>query len=167
MGTDKGLLNYHGAPQREHLFHLLQEYCANVFTSCRQSQNVPQAYNPLIDKFSIPGPMNGIMTAFTHRPEGCWLIVAVDMPYVDQATLGQLIANRDKTALATCFYSPELKGPEPLLTLWEPAAYSYLCSYTEKGNISPQQFLATHKVNVIHAMDAKVLANFNTPTDRL
>lgn len=167
MGTDKGLLNYHGTPQREHLFHLLQEFCTGVFTSCRKDQNVPEDYNPLIDKFSIPGPMNGIMTAFSHRPDSAWLIVAVDMPYVGKSTLEQLMVNRDRKKLATCFYSPDLKGPEPLLTLWEPAAFSFLRSFTEKGNISPQQFLAEHNVNVIQAHDVKVLANFNSPNDKL
>lgn len=111
--------------------------------------------------------MNGIMTAFSHRPDSAWLIVAVDMPYVGKSTLEQLMVNRDRKKLATCFYSPELKGPEPLLTLWEPAAFSFLRSFTEKGNISPQQFLAEHNVNVIQAHDVKVLANFNSPNDKL
>ena len=55
MGTDKGLINYHGTPQREYLFELLSKVCHRVFTSCRIGQDVPAALNPIVDAFDYPG----------------------------------------------------------------------------------------------------------------
>lgn len=164
MGKDKGLLSYHGKPQREYLFELLQGVCSSVYTSCRKDQEIPQEFNPLIDRFGIPGPMTGIMSAFTQMPGTSWLIVAVDMPYVNKLTLDLLLAKRNRNKIATCFYSPVIKGPEPLLTLWEARAHPLLCEFTKEGNTSPQNFLRTHDVNVnlIRVPHPRVLANLNS-----
>jgi molybdopterin-guanine dinucleotide biosynthesis protein A len=163
MGSDKGLIDYHGRPQREHLFHLLEEFCDEVYTSCRAEQNIPASYNPIEDRFSIYGPMNGIMSAFTHKPGASWLIIAVDMPYVTSNALRLLVDKRDQEKLATCFYNPATKAPEPLLTLWEAKAYPFLVAFTEKGNVSPREFLRTHDVELVDAVDSRTLVNINTP----
>ena len=165
MGTDKGLMSYHGKPQREHLFDLLKEVCETVYTSCRKDQDVAEINNPLIDLFEIPGPMNGILSAFGHAPDTSWLIVAVDMPYVTRQALELLLTQRDQKKVATCFYNPELNDCEPLLTLWEPIAYPLLQEFVKEGNLSPQKFLRTHDANVIHIPDANLLKNFNSPAD--
>ena len=167
MGKDKGLLMYSGLPQREFLFKLLETFCTHVYTSCRKDQHLSEKLNPIPDRFQIAGPMNGIMSAFSHHPDASWLIVAVDMPYVTKATLQLLTSKRDQTKIATCFYNPETKQPEPLLTLWEKEAYPYLCAFTKAGKISPRDFLKIHPVNLIQPPDEKTLLNFNTPEDLL
>jgi molybdopterin-guanine dinucleotide biosynthesis protein A len=163
MGSDKGLLNYNGKPQREFLFDLLGGTCAKVFTSCRKDQGVPSQLNPLPDHFHIPGPLNGILSAFTFKPESSWLTVAVDMPFVRASALDLLIFNRDKSKMATCFFNPETQQPEPLLTLWEASAYPSLLKFWEKGNISPRDFLKTHPARMIQPPDEKTLVNYNYP----
>lgn len=152
-------------PQREFLFDLLKQFCNRVYTSCRNDQHVPEVLNPLPDRFDIVGPMNGILTAFSYHPLTSWLIVAVDMPYVNRDTLQLLISSRDENKIATCFYNPQAQQPEPLLTLWERAAHPLLLAFTEKGNISPRKFLKTHDVNLIQPPDEKTLLNFNSPKD--
>lgn len=165
MGSDKGLLVYHDKPQREHLFNTLGFVCASVFTSCRPEQNVPGTLNPVFDLFDIPGPLNGILSAFSLGKESAWLSVAVDMPFVDVPVLRMLIDGRDRTRLATCFYNPETKGPEPLLTIWEREAHAFLQMFVSKGNISPREFLKSHPVRMIAPSDAKILRSFNSPED--
>ena len=68
MGTDKGLLDYKGKPQREYLFDLLSKLCEHVFTSCRKEQNVPSSLNPITDKFDYTGPINGILSGLQTNP---------------------------------------------------------------------------------------------------
>lgn len=165
MGRDKGLLIYNGKPQREFLFDLLKTFCGQVYTSCRTDQHIPEIFNPLPDRFDIAGPMNGILTAFTHQPDASWLITAVDMPFVNRDALQLLISSREENKIATCFYNPETQQPEPLLTLWEREAYPLLSEFTKKGNIGPREFLKTHPVNLIHPPDEKTLLNFNSPED--
>lgn len=163
MGTDKSLLVYHGKPQRQFVFDLLARFCDQVFTSCRREQNVPARLNPLFDSHDIHGPINGILSAFAFKPDTSWLIVAVDMPFAGATALQLLIDQRDKNKLATCFFDPETRQPEPLLTLWEEQAYPYLLKFKEKGNISPREFLKRHAVNLILPPDEKTLVNVNYP----
>lgn len=167
MGTDKGLLLYHNKPQREYLFELLQTLCNEVFTSCHPGQNIEAKWNPLPDNFNIAGPLNGILTAFQHNPTTAWLIVAVDMPFVNTQALRILINHRDPTKVATCFFNEQRKHPEPLLTLWEESAYPLLLDYIRQGKASPREFLMTHPVNFVQPPDHNTLRNFNTPEDLL
>ena len=165
MGTDKGLLDYKGKPQREYLFDLLSHVCELVFTSCRADQKLPASLNPVADKFSYDGPINGILSGIETHPDKAWLIVAVDMPFVDLAALQFLLKNRDQTRIATCFLHLPENFPEPLLTLWEPAAYEELKSYAAAGNISPRIFLESSSIRCVTPPDKKVLLNVNYPKD--
>ena len=163
MGIDKSLIHYHGKPQREYLFELLGKFCSTVFTSCRKEQHVPPTLNPLYDQSEIRSPMNGILSAFHFSANVSWLIVAVDMPYVDEMALTALLENRDGNKLATCFLNEEVMLPEPLLALWEPAAFPWLSEFTRNGNTSPRDFLKTHPIHCIPPPDNKMLTNFNYP----
>ena len=161
MGTDKSLLVYNGKPQREYLFDLLSERCDRVFTSCRKDQDVPGKLNPLADSTNIPGPLNGIISAFAFQADASWLIVAVDMPFIFAPTLALLINNRDRKKYATCFYNPQTQLPEPLLTLWEAHAYPSLQEFVKNGKISAREFLKTHPIRMIDPPDEKTLVNVN------
>jgi molybdopterin-guanine dinucleotide biosynthesis protein A len=137
-----------------------------VFTSCRKDQDVPSKLNPIIDAYNFQGPINGILSAFHAHPKTGWLIVAVDMPFVDETALELLLGNRDLDKLATCFLHMPGKFPEPLLTVWEPSAYPALLKFTSSGNISPRAFLENHDVKKITPPDEKILLNINYPKDR-
>jgi molybdopterin-guanine dinucleotide biosynthesis protein A len=165
MGSDKGLIAYHTKSQREVLFDILARNCERVFTSSNESQDVPASLNPLLDAYDIKGPMNGILSAFKNFPDKAWLIVAVDMPCVDDQVLGQLISARNISKVATCFYNEEQKFPEPLLTLWEPMAFSLLLKWYEGGNVSPKHFLANHDVQLVKPHDQKIFSNINSQED--
>lgn len=166
MGRDKALLDYHGQPQREFMFSLLGHFCEKVFTSCRDDQDVPEALCPLRDTLAFAGPMNGILSAFRAHPASAWITVAVDMPFVDRHALAFLLAGRDTSAPATCFYNPENGLPEPLLTVWEPAAHPLLEEFVQAGNVSPRAFLRASGARLLAPHDARVLLNVNDPEER-
>lgn len=163
MGKDKGLITYHDKPQREYLFELLARHCHAVFTSCYAGQEVPAHLNPLIDEYDLHSPINGVLTAFKKNPEKAWLIIAVDMPNVNDQVLKLLTNNRDQNKVATCFYNIETKLPEPLLTIWEPSALPLLLKFVAAGKASPRDFLTSHAVKVVDIPDNKILFNVNSP----
>ena len=165
MGRDKGLIDYHGKPQRVHLFDLLNKFCAKVFVSCKKEQETPLHLNPIHDKFDFESPLNGILSAFDLHPKKAWLAVAVDMPFVDENALKFLISNQDPKKMATCFYDSEGKLPEPVFTIWEPLALNHLLRFRETGEISPRDFLSKNDVHLINIPDSRVLFNANTPDD--
>lgn len=167
MGSDKSLFDYHGKPQREYLFELLSGFCSKVFTSCRNDQEIPATFHPLHDHYDYPGPINGILSAFHTHPDNSWLIIAVDMPMVNENVLKLLIENRDRKKVATCFkHLVEGSFPEPLLTIWEPLAYPLLLSYVNAGKISPRGFLEIADVKSIPVPDERILLNINSPQEK-
>ena len=167
MGRDKGGIIIHGIPQREYLFGELAEVCSSVYTSCRPNQQLPPSLRPIADAFGIDSPLNGILSAFKFSPDTAWLTVAVDMPNVNRAAFKLLANHRDLNKIATCFYNKETKLPEPLLTIWEPAAYSSLLKFVETGRKSPRDFLSINNVKMLHTEDTSIFYNMNTPDDVL
>lgn len=163
MGSDKSVLIYHGKPQREYLFEILSRHCKKVFTSAFPGQMVPAALNPLPDDFDLKTPMSGILTAFKAFSEVAWLIVAVDMPQVGDEVIKLLLAHRDPQKAATCFYNPTERLPEPLLTIWEPAALPLLKKFVSEGNVSPRKFLSQHSIALVNAPNTGIFENVNIP----
>jgi molybdenum cofactor guanylyltransferase len=167
MGRDKSLIDFHGKPQREYLFDVLAKFCNTVYLSCKTETDIAAELNPLVDQFELDSPLNGILSAFTVHPGYAWLTVPVDMPNVSGEVIQYLIKHRDESKLATCFFDSEGKKPEPLLTLWEVNAASFLNAFFESGNKSPRKFLETHPVNIITTPKVGFLTNINSPDDLL
>lgn len=167
MGRDKSMLHIHDQPQRIHIHNLLKRFCRTVCLSCKSEKEVPRELNPIADRYDLESPLNGILSAFSVDPVIAWLAVAVDMPLVDEATIAFLIGHRDPQKIATCFRDSDGRKPEPLLTLWEPAAYPLLRSFHMEGNISPRDFLMRNDITLIDAPDAAALTNINSEEDLL
>jgi molybdopterin-guanine dinucleotide biosynthesis protein A len=160
MGRDKSTIVVHGKSQKDYLLEELGTVCEKVFTSAKQPSS-----NVIVDAFSIESPLNGILSALQFSPNYAWLVVAVDMPFVDRKVLQYLTAARDSTRVATCFHNKETQLPEPLLSIWEPAAFPLLKKFVEDGQISPRDFLARNNVRTIDPPDPKIFYNMNRPED--
>lgn len=159
MGTDKSLLDYHGKPQREYLFDLAKKFCSEVYFSCRAEQFFSE--NTIVDK-NPSGPISGILSAFNHNPDTAWLIVACDMPLLDEANFELLLQHRNKDKIATAFFNPENNAPEPLFTIYEPNSFEILSSQLETGNKSPKYFLQNNDIQLIRLEKTLFLKNINT-----
>jgi molybdopterin-guanine dinucleotide biosynthesis protein A len=162
MGTDKSLLHYHGIPQREYLFELLNKFCSEVYFSSRQEQGLSANY--ILDAQAI-SPISGILSAFKYSPQAAWLVLACDMPLVNEETLSLLIRNRNTEKIATAFYNPDIDAPEPLITIYEPEAYPLLIDFIKAGNKSPKFFLQNNDVELIEIKEKNILKNVNTRAD--
>lgn len=162
MKTDKGMISYHGKPQREYLFELLIPYCSRVFTSCKSSENIPERFNPLPDRYAMDTPLNGILSAFSFDSSSAWLSIPVDMPYVDRDCIRFLLDHRDMQKATTCFFDSTGKSIEPLLTIWEPAVSNRLFTYQKNGGESPREFLLNQEIHLLTVPHPKYLTNINS-----
>ena len=167
MGTDKALLDYHGIPQQDVMMNLLDKFCAATYLSCRPDQAGERAYTHevLPDTFLGLGPMGAILTAFRQKPDSAWLVVACDLPLLDEAALRFLIENRNPSAAATAFRSPVNEFPEPLVAIWEPKSYQVLLQFLAQGYSCPRKALINSPVHLLDAPDPDALINVNTPED--
>lgn len=162
MGTDKSKLIYHNLPQREHVAGLLKKFCAEVFISVRQPESIT-SFPVLPDKFPSEGPLTGIVTAISAKPDVAWLFAPVDMPWLDEETIDFLFNNRLPGFGITCFTDVSGKHPEPLLSIWEPSIFAEVLKYYEEGGRSIRKFIETQGANRIAAPHPEKVINVNTP----
>ncbi len=168
MGMDKGLIPYHGVPQREYLYELLEKVCEKVFMSVRgdQLEEVDNRFNTIVDSDEFRGPYNGLLSAHKKYPEAAWLVLACDLPLIDEAALNDLLLKRDPKKLATAYAVKENPLPEPLCAIWEPQALEKSIVYLGKGNSScPRKFLINNDVKLVFPDRPEVLMNANSQTE--
>jgi molybdopterin-guanine dinucleotide biosynthesis protein A len=165
MGFDKGLINYHGLPQRDYLLHLLEPYTVQSFLSCRPGQIDDMTVPFIEDTYTDLGPFGGILSAFKFDPQSAWLVVACDFPLLDHRAIEQLISERVSTSIATSFLDPNTLMPEPWITILEPNIYPILLDYHKRGKSSLRGVLVDYNSAVIRPVDADILLNANTPEE--
>lgn len=166
MGTDKGLLNYHGQPQRNFLFEQLKEVLdknASVFLSTRAEQQI-EILPVINDTFIGLGPFGAICSAFRQNPNVAYLVVATDLPLVNREILEMLISKRNPAKIATALKGKNSDFMEPLIAIWEPKAYPILLNFLAQGYSCPRKVLINSNVQIVEVDDA-VVQNVNTPED--
>lgn len=165
MGTDKGLIKYHGVPQREYLYDLLSQVCEETFLSLREEQEaeLPSGMETIVDLNEFRGPYNGLLSAHKKYPEAAWLVLACDLPLMDLEALKELISQRDSAKQATAFALKENPLPEPLCAIWEPHAFADSLRYLESGvGTCPRKFLINNDTKLVFPKNEKVLLNANS-----
>lgn len=168
MGIDKGKIDYHGIPQREYLYKLLKPLVHTVFMSVREEQQAefPEDYKLIVDRNEFRGPYNGLLSAHHLDPRASWLVLACDLPLMDQNALKHLIRERDPHKLATSFASRESGLPEPLCAIWEAEGLRKSISYLKAGNgTCPRKFLINEDIHLVFPQNEEVLLNANFKED--
>ncbi|QBJ88256.1 molybdenum cofactor guanylyltransferase [Chryseobacterium gleum] len=168
MGSPKDKMNWHGKEQRYYAADLLAPFCDEVFISCRQDQleNFDPNYNALTDTFLNMGPFGGILSALRSQRDAAWLVVACDLPLLDEKSLEFLIENRNIEKAATTYESPFDGLPEPLITIWEPKSYPLLLNFLGSGITCPRKVLINSDTLILKPGNPDSLMNVNTPEDR-
>ncbi|MET3036841.1 NTP transferase domain-containing protein [Chryseobacterium sp. NRRL B-14859] len=167
MGQAKDLLTWHGKEQRYFAADLLAPFCNEVFISCRQDQldNFNPDYQALTDTFLNMGPFGGILSALRSHRETAWLVVACDLPLLDQKSLEFLVKSRNPEKVATTYESPYDGLPEPLITIWEPKSYPLLLNFLGMNNTCPRKVLINSDTHLLKPHNPDALMNVNTPEE--
>jgi molybdopterin-guanine dinucleotide biosynthesis protein A len=168
MRADKAALAYGSRPQLAEAYDLLARHVERAFVSVRADQAAEPlraAYPQVLDGDAGRGPIAGILAAQARHPDRAWVVVACDLPQLDDATLEELLRRRDPSRLATCFASAHDGLPEPLCAVYEPASHAPLLGYVASGRDCPRKFLMEHAVRVLEARHGAALDNANTPED--
>ena len=168
MGRDKSQIDYHGKPQWQFMADILRGVHLDVFLSCRQEQTgLYDNENLIVDTFTDLGPFGAILSAFRENPNTAWLVVACDLPLLTENTIKTLMENRNPSAIATTYRSPEsAEGfPEPLITIWEPKSYAILLKFLAQGVSCPRKVLINSDTHIIDPSVPEALMNVNTPEE--
>jgi molybdopterin-guanine dinucleotide biosynthesis protein A len=163
MGRDKGLINYFGKSQRSYTAELLKKCNLETRLSVRKEQEVTDT-EVIEDVFLGLGPFGAICSAFQYDPNSAWLVLATDLPYVDESLIRKLLRQRDPSKVATAVKGIKKRFPEPLVTIWEPKAYPIMLQFLSQGISCPRKVLINSDVKLVETDDAYIY-NVNTPEE--
>ncbi|MEO1448480.1 MAG: NTP transferase domain-containing protein [Bacteroidota bacterium] len=169
MGQDKGLLQWHSTPQRERLINLLgMAGVENITLSLRKDQVgavVDLGVEIMVDQIEEGGPGAVLHQAWHQYPDRAWLVLACDLPGVEEATLAALLRARDPSGYATAFVDPETGWETPLCAIWEPKAAPEFIPVEGKSR-GPLKILRRMKVRRIEPAHPEWLFHANTREER-
>ncbi len=168
MGRDKAEMVYTGQTQMKRTLDLVGGSCSMGIVALREDQAVPREANRygvrvIRDQFGDIGPLGGLLSAMNSVQGKSWLVVAIDLPFLDSSTLEYLVANRDLRKPFTAFRNPRDGFPEPLCTIYEVHSEAILYKFwKEKGILSPRRILIESDVHLLDLPQFHVLENVNT-----
>ncbi len=171
MGQDKAALVHPDGRILARRCHdlLKQAGCESVAISIRHDQEIPAG----LEGFEIVrdpageslGPIVGMVVGMSLHPNSDWLVVACDLPRLDVLTLTHLVASKaaGENFLA---YRSEFDGlPEPLCTLYSPAALPVLEEAWAADFRCPRKILLRGDCRLLEPVTPRALDNANTPED--
>jgi molybdopterin-guanine dinucleotide biosynthesis protein A len=164
MGSNKAQLNYYGKPQKEAVKILLEKCSLQTFYSVGYDENTSANTDEISDKFINLGPFGGICSAFQKDPNSAWLVMATDLPFVDEQLIQLLLEKRNPSKAATAIKGKNKEFPEPLITIYEPKAYPILLQYLAQGYSCPRKMVINSDVEIIEIED-RLIRNVNTPEE--
>lgn len=168
MGRDKALLDRGGQSQLGYAVELLDRHTDRVFvsTSAALASDAERRQYPLIvDRYEGLGPVAGILSAIREHPEVDWLVVACDLPNVDDATIANLLAQRDGEQYFTAYASSYDALPEPLCALYHAGCADTIQAFVDDGIHCPRKILIRSETLLLQQLHAASLDNVNTPDD--
>jgi len=168
MHTDKAALLYGGRSQLERAMALIAPHVTRAYVSVRADQSTDplRARFPQIrDAHENLGPIAGLLAAQARHPEAAWLMLACDLPLLDELTLAHLVRSRAPERVATAYRSSHDGLPEPLCAIWEPRSAAPLAAYVASGRQCPRRFLLGADTCLIDEPNPGALDNINTPEE--
>ncbi len=172
MGKNKAALLYQGQTQLARAITLLQDLDIPTSLSLRPGQTVPEAVQMYhiqlihdLDQYQDIGPLGGILSAFTANPGRSLLVVACDLPFLDNQTLQHLIQNRVPEKLAVAYRSTHDRLPEPLCAIWEPHGEDFIRQKLAENIRCPRKILIQGDTHLLELPSPEALDNINTPEE--
>ncbi|MFC5581163.1 NTP transferase domain-containing protein [Rhodanobacter terrae] len=167
MRCDKARVCYGGEPQLTRAWRLLEAVTTQAFVSVRAEQRddpLRAGLAQIVDRYEAIGPAAGILSAQATHPDVAWLVIACDLPLLNEATLRRLVDARDAAGDATAFASSCDAMPEPLCALWEPSSHALLKRQVDEGRHCPRKALMQSRTKLLPA-PGDALDNINTPEE--
>lgn len=168
MQRDKAALEYAGRTQLERAVELITPLVERVFVSVRPEQTgdpLRARFAQIVDSGEAAGPIAGIIAAQARHPDAAWLVLACDLPLLDQRTLEHLLRSRHPQRQSTAYRSSHDGLPEPLCAIYEPSSREAIRAYVASGRDCPRKFLINADAALIDQPDPDALDNVNTPKE--
>ncbi len=168
MGSDKALLERDGETQLSRAVALLAEQVERVFVSTRADQAGDaerSKFEQIVDRYEDLGPVAGILSAMDTNKDVSWLILACDLPNIDDATIEYLMQQCSVDHPVTAYVSVHDGLPEPLCAIYRPQSRAVIDGFVEQGIICPRKMLIDSESKLLAQPNPGALHNINSPED--
>ena len=168
MGSDKALLLRDGETQLSRAVGLLEAHLDRVFVSTRADQaDDPERskFAQVIDRYDDMGPVAGILSAMDSNDDVSWLVLACDLPNIDDATIAYLLEQCSADHPVTAYESVHDGLPEPLCAIYRPDSRGVILGFVNDGLICPRKMLINVDTHLLAQPNPGALHNINSPED--
>lgn len=168
MGSDKAALVAGGETQLARTVALLERHLDAVYVSSRASQAddpVRRDFDNIVDRYDDLGPVAGILSAMAEYPDRAWLVLACDLPNIDDETIEFLLQHASPGLPVTAFRSVIDGLPEPLCAVYRPQALETIERFVADGIKCPRKMLINSPALLLEQPRPGALHNINTPDD--
>ena len=168
MGQDKALLDHNGQTQLAFVTELLGAVVDKVFVSTRSDQAADEErgrFEQIVDRYDDLGPVAGILSALDAHPGVDWLVVACDLPNMDEQTIRHLLEHRSNKHPFTAYTSSHDGLPERLCAVYRKGCRDIVKSFVDDGLNCPRKILIRSDTYLLEQANSAALDNVNTPDD--
>ena len=166
MGSPKSLLKVGGETFAEKQYRILKKYCDDAYLL--GSGPLPESLRDaprMADPPGIEGPIAGLITAGRFAPFADWVILAVDMPNINESHIEKLLAGRKPGFKCVMAQNPDSGKPEPICALYS-SQLLCMADARRRGELSITKLLARLGVKPAEGLlDAASLKNVNRPEE--
>ena len=128
------------------------------------TEAVRAGFPQIVDALEDIGPIAGIAAAQAAHPQAAWLVLACDLPFVDDDVLARLIAARRAGQPVTAYRSTSDGLPEPLCSDLRARVRRAGTRGDRHGTELPRKLVIASGVPLLEQI-APLLGNVNTPED--
>jgi len=166
-GQRKSLLTVGGSPIIERQLAVLRQVADPIFQVASPNRTPDIGLAVVIDEFPERGALGGIYTAIVRSPHERTLVVACDMPFLDQRFLEYMAAID-----ADLVIPRSTRGYEPLCAIYSRTCAAPIRERIIRGELEASRLPEGVKVAEVSAEtlaaydpDGLLLVNVNTPHD--
>lgn len=168
LGRDKALLRRDGKSQLQNLADVIAPLTDAVYVSTRADQrDEPERsrFAQIVDRYTDIGPLAGILSAMDEHPDADWLVVACDLPNVDDEALRYLVDNATTRQPFAAYRSSHDGLPEPLCAIYRAGSDAMIREFVADGVHCPRKIMIRSDTLLLEQPNPAALDNVNTPGD--
>jgi molybdopterin-guanine dinucleotide biosynthesis protein A len=170
MGRDKALIDFNGRPIIAHVIETLRELADDVIVVSNRADEYARFAARIVPDYDPPsGPLGGIAAGLSAAKNDLSIVVACDMPFLNQALLRYLIDRAEEVDAVVMQFENEY---EPLHAVYRRTCLPFIQQHLAQGDRRVISFFDDVKLLTISEEEwcridptARSIANLNTPED--
>lgn len=162
MKTEKAFLHYHGIEQYQYIVNLLDNFCEEIFISCKKQQKFNGKCIHDLPEYDTIGPAAAWFSVFKATQKG-FVMIGIDYPFFNFKELQNLIEQRDTSADASVLFHKETGFFEPMLGIYEWSFYERLKTQADAETVSIQTLLRHSIVKKVLPLNSQAITSIDNP----